>query len=133
MPEPEATAARTRQSIVADGIFEIVLGVLLATSPLTGLEAAMGLPPPAYRPVVVGLGVLLIPVGAGLIGQARRAGRTFVVGLAAGNVASAGVFGAWLVALWPRFAPVGAGVVAVTVAALLVVGVLEAWAVRRVD
>jgi hypothetical protein len=112
--------------LVADGVFEIALGLLLATIPLTGLEHQMRLPPPANTGVIVAAGLLLIPLGATLLALASIAPRRLVLALAAGNVVSAAVLAGWLVALWPHFAPAGAWVVGVTTVGLIVFGALEA-------
>jgi hypothetical protein len=67
MADGVRTARLTQSALIADGVFEIALGLLLATSPLTGLEHRMGLPPPGYTGVIVAAGLLLMPLGATLL------------------------------------------------------------------
>jgi len=81
-----------------DGVFEMTLGLLLATSPLTAFRAVQVLPTPASPPVVVGFGLLLIPVGFALWVAARGRGpkRSVVQALALVNGVGALIFALWV-------------------------------------
>lgn len=127
---------RDRSPLVAwtlwcDGVFELALGVLLATAPLTGLLDAFGLPAPAWPPVVVGFGVLLLPVGAGLVALSRRWTPDLVRTLGLVNAAGALLFAFWLGWAWPAFAAPGRLLTGITAGALAVLAAAELAASRR--
>ena len=113
-----------------DGVFEVVLGVLLATAPLTGLLAALGLPPPGWPQLVVGFGVLLLPVGAGLLLLSRRWTAGLVRALGLVNGAGALLFAFWLGWAWAAFAPAGRLLTGAVAGALALLGVVELAALR---
>ena len=115
----------------SDGVFELALGVLLASAPLTGLLDAFGLPAPAWPPVVVGFGLVLLPVGAGLVALSGRWTEDLVRTLGLVNGAGALLFAIWLVWAWAGFAPPGRLLTGVVAVALAVLAVVELAAVRR--
>jgi hypothetical protein len=109
-----------------DGVFEAVLGLVLLASPITGLYAALALPSPAVKPVVVGLGILLVPLLPVLWLQSRDPRRQQVLGLAAGNGLGALVFALWVL-LWNRdFNTAGAAFVLSVAGILAVLAALQA-------
>src|SRR5213594_1902884 len=79
-----------------DGVFELALGLVLASAPLTGLLRSLTFPPPASPALVVGFGIVLVPVGVWLLFLSRR--------WSAGIVA---VLGIWLERAWPGFSALG--------------------------
>jgi hypothetical protein len=117
--------ALVSRTLRLDGVFEIALGLLLATSPWTGLHAAMRLPPPAGVTLVVGLGVLLIPVGGWLILLARRWSAPIVMAIAIANAAGAVLFAVWLAASWAQFGAAGRWVIGATALVLDLLAALE--------
>lgn len=117
--------ARAGRVLWIDGVFEIGLGLLLATSPWTGLFLVMRLPPPAGVGLVVGIGVLLLPIGVWLMVLARTWSAPIVQAIALANAAGAVLFGAWLAAQWALFGSPGRLVVGVTALALAVLAALE--------
>jgi hypothetical protein len=109
-----------------DGVFEAVLGLVLLASPITGLYAALALPSPAVKPVVVGLGILLVPLLPVLWLQSRDPRRQQVLGLATGNGLGALVFALWVL-LWNRdFNTAGAAFVLTVAGILAVLAALQA-------
>jgi hypothetical protein len=109
-----------------DALFEGVLGVLLATSPLTGLSSALHLPPPAVEPVVIALGILLLPL-LPLLWRAGRAPRgQFVRALAAANGTTALVFVLWLLIWHGAFHAASAAFVLVVAGVLATLSVAQA-------
>jgi hypothetical protein len=74
-PGRAGTLAPARLLLRVDGAFEAVLGVLLVSNPATGLYAALDLPDPATRPVVVIVGLLLLPLLPILWRASRAAAR----------------------------------------------------------
>jgi hypothetical protein len=103
-PRPDA-----RLLLRLDGIFEGALGLLLLLSPATGLYTALALPGPASRPVVVAIGVLLLPLLPILWRAARAPQRAFVLALAGANGAGALLFVLWVVLDRAGFPAAGAG------------------------
>jgi hypothetical protein len=124
------TTMRDRHALVSgalriDGIFEIALGLLLATAPWSGLLSAMRLPPPAGTGPVVAVGLALIPVGVWLLVLARRWSAPIVRVIAIANAAGALLFASWLAFGWGHFASPGRLVVGVTTLALALFATFE--------
>ena len=131
LPDPNDRDRLVAWTIWCDGLFELALGLTLATSPLTGLLGRLALPAPATPPLVVGSGLLLIPLGLALLAMSRRRTRVAVVSLAAANVAGAAVLSGWLLWRWQGFGGAGQVVTAVTAGALVILALLEFEGLRR--
>jgi hypothetical protein len=116
-----------RALVRADAIFEVVLGVPLATSRRTGLIRRLRVPAPDG--LVVAFGAGLLPFAGVLWALAERPGRAPVLALAGVNAATAATLGGWLLARREEFDGAGAAVVAGTAAALAGFAVTEARAV----
>lgn len=112
---------RLKRVIWCDGLFELVLGLLLATAMVTHLEVAL----PLHPAVIVGFGIVLLPVGLGLLALARSPNRPIALALALANAGGAVVFGAWLAWRWSDFTVTGQMLVAVTSLVLAVLAGLE--------
>lgn len=127
-----ASVRRARTLLRLDGTFEIALGLLLATSPLTGFHAARNLPAPATTPLVVGFGVLLVPVGIALWGasRGRGPGRSAIQGLALVNGAGAAIFALWVLLARASFPRDAATMVLLTAVVLAILAVLQARLAR---
>ncbi|HEV8194546.1 MAG TPA: hypothetical protein VGP82_24100 [Ktedonobacterales bacterium] len=111
-----------------DGLFEAILGALLILSPFIGLYDALDLPAPAVQPVVVIVGLLLLPLLPMLWRASGGPRREFVRALAIANGVSALVFVLWVL-IWNRsFHPAGAAFVLVVAGILAVLAVLQARA-----
>src|SRR5947209_18325011 len=89
IPRQAVTSPRARLLLRLDGLVEAALGLVLISSPLTGLSAALRLPHPAVDPVLVGLGALLLPALPILRVAARQPRRRTLTIVAAANGASA--------------------------------------------
>jgi hypothetical protein len=70
LPHPNNRNPMVAWALWCDGLFELLLGCLLASAPLTGLFRVLILPAPA--PLIVGFGLLLLPIGVTLIVLSRR-------------------------------------------------------------
>jgi hypothetical protein len=123
-----ATLARMRASVRIDGIFETVLGAVLATSPATGLFTAMHLPNPATKAVVVIFGLLLLPLLPILWMASRNPQRGFVLTIAAANGMSALVLALWTIVWSGAFHPAGATCVLGVAGVLAILAALQARA-----
>jgi hypothetical protein len=108
----------------ADAAFEALLGLFLVAGALTGGLDASDFPSPVGRPVVLAVGVVLL-----VLAWAIWTHRIGVAALAAGNALSAALGVAWLVGV-SGFSTAGAVVVAVTVAALVVLAVVQVVTLR---
>lgn len=111
-----------------DGGFEAVLGVLLILSPATGLYTALDLPTPATQPVVVVVGLLLVPLLPVLWLASRAPRRRMLLALAGANGAGALVFLLWVLIWHAAFHPAGAAFVSIVAAILALLAMLEARA-----
>jgi hypothetical protein len=127
-PNRIATRPGTRLLLGVDGVFEALLGVLLVLSPVTGLYSALQLPHPAARPVVVGFGLLLLPLLPILWRDSRSPRRPLVLALAGVNGAGALVLALWVLIWRGAFHPAGAAFVLAVAAILAVLAVLQARA-----
>lgn len=111
-----------------DGSFEAMLGIVLIATAATSLYRWLDLPaPPAGRPVLLVVGILLLALGAVLwrLSQARRPDR-LLRELAIANLAGALLFGLW-VSIWNHsFHPVSAIFVLLIAGILASVGGLQA-------
>lgn len=125
LPDPDDRHQLLAWTIWSDGLFELALGLTLATSPLTGLLGRLALAAPATPPLIVGFGLLLLPVGLGLLAVSRRRPPEVVVGLAAANAAGAVVLAGWLLWRWQEFGAAGQVVTGATAAALVTLALLE--------
>jgi len=124
-PSPTASAGRARLVIRIDALFEGVLGAALATSLLTGLYSVLHLPAPAVEPIVIAVGILLLPL-LPLLWRAGRAPRApFLRTLAAANGVTALVVALWVLIWHSAFTAVGA------VFVLAVAGVLATLSVAQ--
>lgn len=109
-----------------DGTFEALLGALLILSPITGLYTKLNLPAPAWKPLVVGFGLLLLPLLPLLWLISRAPRRELMLALAGANGAGALVFILW-VALWHgAFNGAGAAFVLAVAAVLAILATLQA-------
>jgi len=126
---PDARAAVTR-AVWVDGVFELALGLLFATAPLTGLDDAMSLPAPASAAVLVAFGIALLAVGTWLVAFSTRWRARTVRALAYANLAGAALFAAWLAASWGEFASTGQVAVALVAAGLALLGAVELMALH---
>jgi hypothetical protein len=108
-----------------DGGFEALLGVLLLLSPATGLYSALDLPHPATQPVVVIVGLLLVPLLPALWLASRAPRRPMMLVLAGANGAGALVLLLWVLIWHVAFHPVGAAFVAVVAGILAVLAMLQ--------
>jgi len=90
-----------------DGVFELALGLVLASAPLTGLLRSLTFPPPASPALVVGFGIVLVPEGGWLLFLSRRWSAGIVAVLGVLNAAGALLFGIWLERAWPGFSARG--------------------------
>lgn len=124
------TVSDARLLLRADGLFEAVLGLLLITSPLTGLSGALDLPDPTRTPVLVAFGVLLLPVLPILWAASRAPRRQLVLTLAAANGAGAIIFALWVLIWHGAFHPAGAAFVLSVAAILAPLAALQARVAR---
>jgi hypothetical protein len=90
-------------------------------SPSDGLVMA----DPASRPVIIAFGVLLLPIGVGLVALSRRLTIRLVRILASVNILSGLVIGVWVIATWKDFSALGRLLAVLTVAGLIVLGTVE--------
>jgi carbon monoxide dehydrogenase subunit G len=130
--EPAGPAAiRARRLLRADAMFELGLGVPLATGGLTGLQTALELPRPASDEVVKALGAALIPFSAVLWRESARPAPGRLAALAAVNGATGAALAGWLVRSRDGMNPLGAATVGGTAAVLLALAGAEARVARR--
>lgn len=115
-----AASSHSRLLLRLDGAFEGVLGLCLVLSPVTGLYSSLQLPAPETQPVVVIVGLLLLPLLPILWKSARVPRRQFVLALAAANGAGAAAFVLWVLIWHNAFQPAGA-VFVLTVATILAI------------
>ena len=121
-----ASMGSARLVLRIDALFEGVLGAALATSPLTGLYSALHLPAPAVEPVVIAVGILLLPL-LPLLWRAGRAARgQFLRALAAANGVTALVFALWVLIGHGAFHAAGAVFVLVVAGVLATLSVAQA-------
>jgi hypothetical protein len=130
LPDPRDRRPLVAWTLWCDGVFELALGVLLATATLTGLLLALGLPAPAWPPVVVGLGLVLLPVGSGLVALSRRWTADMVRMLGVVNGTSSLLFAFWLGWGWGGFGSWGRLLAGIVAGALGVLAVVELAAAR---
>lgn len=109
-----------------DGAFEALLGALLLLSPVTGLYSTLELPGPASRPVVVVVGLFLLPLLPILWRESLVPRRQVVLMLAAANGAGAVLFTAWVLLWNGTFDRAGAIFVLLVAAILAVLATLQA-------
>jgi hypothetical protein len=113
-----------------DGVFEAVLGVFLIGSAVGGGWPALELPVPATRPVMVGVGLLLLPV-LPVLWLASRAPRPRMVRLlAAANGVGALLFGLWVVVWHGAFNPAGTALILSVAGILATLAALQARGAR---
>lgn len=113
--------------IALDGVFELVLGVLLITAAAASPSDALVMAGPASRPIIIGFGVLLLPAGVVLLAVWRRLSTLMLRGLAVVNAASGLVIGAWLMTSWAGFSQLGRALAGVTAAGLIVLAIAELY------
>jgi len=114
-----------------DGVFELALGCLLASAPLTGLLAGLQLASPASPPLVVGVGLALLPVGIGLVVLSQQWTTGLVVLVATLNTVGGFLFAAWLARAWADFAPPGRLLTGGVALGLALLAVAELGALQR--
>ncbi len=131
LPDPDDRQRLAAWTIWCDGVFELALGLKLATSPLTGLLGRLMLPAPATPTLVTSFGLLLLPVGLGLLALSRRRTRVAVLALVGANAGGAVVLAGWLLLRWPAFGTAGQILTALTTAVLIILAVLELAGLRR--
>jgi hypothetical protein len=122
--------SRVRVLLRLDGGFEAVLGLCLALSPVNGLSSALQLPTPATMPVVVVVGLLLLPLLPILWSFSRAPRRQFVLALAAANGAGAAIFGLWVLIWRSAFHPAGTIFVLTVATILAILAMLQVHAAR---
>jgi hypothetical protein len=127
-PERAAISPIAPLLLRVDGVFEAVLGVLLASSTLTGLYEVLDLPDPATRLVVVGFGLLLLPLLPILWRDSRSTQRRSVLALAGANGVGAIILALWVLIWHGAFHPAGATFVLAVAGILGVLSVLQARA-----
>jgi hypothetical protein len=121
-----ASTGSARLILRIDALFEGVLGVVLATSALTGLSSALRLPAPAVEPVMIAVGIVLLPL-LPLLWRAGRAPRgAFVRALAVANGVTALVCALWVLIGHGAFHAAGAVFVLVVAGALATLSVAQA-------
>jgi hypothetical protein len=131
LPPPTPSPARATSAPVlraarlvlrVDALFEGLLGLALLTSPLTGLYGALQLPAPAFEPVVIVVGILLLPLLPLLWWWAHSPRRPILRLLAAANGVTTLIFALWVLICHNAFTAAGALFV------LIVAGLLAALA-----
>jgi hypothetical protein len=116
---------RARFLLRIDGVLEGVLGALLILSPVIGHYAALSLPAPASQPILVVVGVLLLPL-LPLLWRASHAPQWRpLFALAGANGAGALIFAGWVLFWHAAFHPAGATVVLLVAAILFVLDMLQ--------
>ena len=120
--------SRARLLLRIDGVFEALLGALLALSPATGLYTALNLPNPASKPVVIGVGLLLLPLLPILWLASRAPQRKLVLALAGANGGGSLVFALWVLLRNGAFNPAGAAFVLIVAIILAVLATMQARA-----
>jgi hypothetical protein len=118
--------ARARLMLRLDGGFEAVLGLCLALSPVLGLSSALQLPAPATEPVVVLVGLLLLPLLPILWTFSRAPRRRLVLALAAANGAGAVLSALWVFLWHSAFHPAGVLFVLAIASILAILAALQA-------
>lgn len=116
---------RVRLLLRVDGAFEALLGALLLLSPLTGLYDALELPGPASRPVVVVVGLLLLPLLPLLWRESRAPRQQLLLMVATANGATALLFAMWVLLWNGTFNRAGASFVLLAAAILAVLATLQ--------
>jgi hypothetical protein len=127
-PAQGSGQAPIRLVLRIDALFELALGLVLAASPVTGLHDALQLPNAVSAPVVIGFGLLLLPIAA-MVWSAARAeapSEGFLALLAALNVGGALLALVWVVLGRDSFGAAGIVAVLAVALALAVLGVVEA-------
>jgi hypothetical protein len=119
--------------VLADAVFEIVLGLTLLAIAATDAHGALDLPGYMPRPAVGAGGLLLLPVGGFLwwMAQPVRLTREFAVVLAVANVATGMACYVWLGLEFSQLSVAGRALVDATATALVLLGVLELVTARR--
>jgi hypothetical protein len=111
-----------------DGVFEALLGALLIISPATGLYGTLNLPTPASKPLLIGFGLLLLPLLPILWFVSRAPRRQQMLALAGANGAGSLVFALWVLLWNGAFNPAGATLVFVVAIILALLAALQARA-----
>lgn len=130
--EPTGPAAiRARRLLRADALFELGLGVPLATGGISGMHAALELPRPASEPVATAFGASLVPAAAVLWAASSRPRRRPLQAIAAVNAISGAVLAAWIARERDETGALGTATVGGTAVALLALAAAEARVARR--
>ena len=124
---------RARLLLRLDGGFEAALGLCLVLSPAIGLYSALRLPNPATTPIVVVLGLLLLPLLPVLWSFSHAPRRRFVLALASANGVGAAVFALWVLIWRNSFHPAGAAFVLAIAAILAILAALQARVALAAD
>lgn len=109
--------------LIADAIFEAVLGVVLLILAIAPTGVAMA--SPAGPVVIVAVAMLLLIIAVVVLLLSARPTSKIVSGVALGNATSAFILAFWLAARWKEFSSSGQVVVSVTIAGLLLLAVAE--------
>ena len=118
--------AHARLLLRIDGGFEALLGALLIISPATGLYGALDLPTPASKPLLIAIGLLLIPLLPILWFVSRTPRRQQLLALAGANGAGSLVFALWVLLWNGAFNPAGATLVLAVAIILALLAALQA-------
>lgn len=121
----DSATPNARLLLRLDGVFEGLLGAILVVSPFVGLYDALALPEPASRPVVLIVGLLLLPLLPVLWRASHAPRRSFVRALAIANGAGAALFALWVLVWNAAFQPAGAIFTLVVAAILAVLAILQ--------
>jgi hypothetical protein len=115
----------------ADALFEVALGVPLATGRRTGLLDRLEFPPPASDGIAAAFGAGLLPFAGVLWAAASEPTRPRMLAIGAANLATAGLLGTWLARTRRRAEPSARRVIGTTAAALAALGVAEVVVASR--
>lgn len=126
--EPTAAASRVLR---ADALFEVALGVPLATGSVTGLHRTVCLAPPASPRVVSAFGAALLPFAVLLYRESRRPQRRRLGVLTAVNAVTGAALARWLLASARNMSPAGAATVGAASVGLAALAAEELSVYRR--
>jgi uncharacterized protein YndB with AHSA1/START domain len=130
--EPSGLATATaRRLLRADALFELGLGLPLATAAASGLHDELDLPAPASELVTTAFGASLVPAAAVLWAASRRPRRRSLQAVAAVNAISGALLAGWIARERDDTGPLGAAAVGGTAAVLLALAAAEARVARR--
>ena len=114
-----------------DTIFEFGLGAVLITAAIGSPADGLTMAAPASRVFIIAVGIILLPVGLGLLASSRKPSPSMLNVVAAGNALFALVVTVWLASGWDQFSGLGRLLAAVVVAGLAGLAIAELVAARR--